>query len=162
MPITRGLIDRTRDAYPDIVAGVKDSSGDWEHTRALIAAYPDLAVFPGTETLLLAGLRAGGAGCISASANTNVLAIRRLYDAWCAQEEETDALDAALRAVRGALDAHPMVPALKFLAAHFRHDPAWATPRPPMLALAPEAGAELVAGLRNVGFETPFPPAEQP
>ena len=160
--ITRGLIERTRDAYPDLVAGVKDSSGDWEHTRALITAYPDLAIFPGTETLLLAGLRAGGAGCISASANANGPAIRRLYDAWCAGEDEREDLDRALKSVRGALDAHPMVPALKFLAAHFRRDPAWATPRPPMLALAPAAGAGLLARLESAGFEPPFPPAEHP
>ena len=156
IPITTGLIDRTRTAYPGTVAGIKDSSGDWEHSRALIGRYPDLAVFPGTETLLLAGLRAGGAGCITASANANVRAIRRLYDAWCASRDEADALDRALGSVRGAIETYPMVPALKSLAAHFRRDPAWAAVRPPMLALGPEEGADLVSKLEGAGFEPSF------
>ena len=102
VPITTGLIDRTRDAFPEVVAGVKDSSGDREHTLGLIARYPELAVFPGAETLLLAGLEAGGAGCITASANANVTVIRRLYDAWCGSGAgtEANALDDAVRAVR--------------------------------------------------------------
>ena len=156
VPITTGLIDRTRSAYPEVVAGVKDSSGDREHTLALIARYPDLAIFPGAETLLLAGLRAGGAGCITASANANVAAIRRLYDAWHRSGNEADALDRTLRAVRGALESYPMVPALKCVAAHFRGDPDWARVRPPMLALSPEQGADLISRLNAAGFEPPF------
>ena len=154
VPITPGLIDRTRSAYPGVVAGVKDSSGDREHTLSLVERYPDLAIFPGTETLLLAGLRAGSAGCITASANVNVAAIRRLYDAWCATEDETDALDRAVRAVRAAIETRPMVPALKCLAAHFRRDPAWAAVRPPMLALDAEEGADLVSKLKAAGFDS--------
>ena len=153
VPITTGLIDRTRSAYPDIVAGVKDSSGDREHTLALIERYPDLAVFPGAETLLLAGLRTGGAGCITASANVNVAAIRRLYDAWCGSGEDADALDRVVHAIRGAMESHPMVPALKYVAAHYRQDPAWATVRPPMLALGLEQGADLISKLEAAGFE---------
>ena len=153
VPITTGLIDRTRSAYPDIVAGVKDSSGDREHTLALIERYPDLAIFPGAETLLLAGLRTGGAGCITASANVNVAAIRRLYDAWCGSGEDADALDRGLHAIRAALESYPMVPALKCVAAHYRQDSAWAAVRPPMLALGPEPGADLISKLGAAGFE---------
>ena len=156
VPITTGLIDRALAAYPGIVAGVKDSSGDREHTLALIGRYPELAIFPGAETVLLAGLRAGGAGCITASANVNVAAIRRLYDAWCGSGEEPDPLDRAVHAVRAAIETRPMVPALKSLAAHFRRDPAWKTVRPPMLALGPGEGADLVSKLEAAGFETSF------
>ncbi len=154
VPITTGLIDRTRAAYPDIVAGVKDSSGDREHTLALIARYPDLAIFPGAETLLLAGLRSGGAGCITASANVNVAAIRRLYDAWCGSGEDADVLDRSVRATRDAMESFPMVPALKYVAAHFRSDPEWATVRPPMVALTPEQGDSLLSKLEEIGFDS--------
>lgn len=155
VPITTGLIDRTRSAYPNLVAGVKDSSGDREHTLALIARYPDLAIFPGTETLLLTGLRAGGAGCITASANVNVAAIRRLYDAGRGSGEDADALERTVRAVRAAIESYPMVPALKCVVARFRDDPAWATVRPPMLALGPYEASALAAKLEAAGFE-PF------
>ena len=59
---------------------MKDSSGDWNNTRLLIERFPELAIFPGAETLLLPALQAGGAGCISASCNVNARQIRRLYD----------------------------------------------------------------------------------
>ena len=153
VPITTGLIERTRSAYPDIVAGVKDSSGDREHTLALIARFPALAIFPGAETLLLAGLRTGGAGCITASANVNVAAIRRLYDTWCGSGEDADALDRVVHAIRAAIEGYPIVPALKWVAAHYRQDPAWATVRPPMLALGPEQSADLISKLGAAGFE---------
>jgi 4-hydroxy-tetrahydrodipicolinate synthase len=44
------------------VAGIKDSSGDRESLRAFVEAAPGLSVFPGTEALLLEGLRLGAAG----------------------------------------------------------------------------------------------------
>ena len=49
-----------------------------------------------------------------------------------------------------------MVPALKCIAARFRDDPAWATVRPPMRALAPEEGSDLAAKLEAAGFEPSF------
>lgn len=36
VPISHTLIERLLKAYPKIVAGIKDSSGDWEHTESLI------------------------------------------------------------------------------------------------------------------------------
>src|SRR5690349_1291378 len=66
VPITLALIERLLARYPRIVAGVKDSSGDWSNTRAMIERFAPqgFRVFSGSETFLLATLRAGGAGCI--------------------------------------------------------------------------------------------------
>ena len=36
-------------AFPGIVAGMKDSSGDADHTRRTIEAFPGFAVFPGAN-----------------------------------------------------------------------------------------------------------------
>ena len=154
IPLSPTLLERLAEAYPGQAAGVKDSSGDREHTLALIERYPELAIFPGTETLLLAGLRTGGAGCITASANVNVAAIRRLYDAWCDSGEDTDTLDDSVRAVRAAMESYPMVPALKCVAAHFRGDSDWATVRPPMVALSSEQRGDLLSKLEAAGFES--------
>ena len=51
------LVGRLIKAFPDTVVGLKDSSGDWNNTAALLAAYPGFEVFPGSEVFLLDGLR---------------------------------------------------------------------------------------------------------
>ncbi|MGI9335442.1 MAG: dihydrodipicolinate synthase family protein [Gammaproteobacteria bacterium] len=152
VPITHGLISRLRASHGDLVAGLKDSSGDWEHTRSLIEAFPDLAIFPGSESFLLRGLRAGGAGCITASANVNPAAIRGVYDAWRADAGDVDARDEAIRATRTAIEAHAMVSALKHITAHFRNDPAWRRTRPPLTELDARDGAALLESLATLGF----------
>ena len=156
VPITVGLIERVRERFPEVVAGVKDSSGDWAHTRALIERFDDLAIFPGTESLLLDGLRAGGAGCITATANVNVAAIRRVFDAWCDDGAGIEALDRSIKSIRRTIEAHPMVPALKHLTADHRHDPAWRTVRPPLLSLSESAGAAVAAALEGEGFQPDY------
>ncbi|MEC8806649.1 MAG: dihydrodipicolinate synthase family protein, partial [Pseudomonadota bacterium] len=42
------LVTRLRAAYPDIIVGIKDSSGDWDNTRRLLAI-DGLIVYPGAE-----------------------------------------------------------------------------------------------------------------
>src|SRR5262249_54752240 len=78
--ISLGLIERLLKAYPDNVAGIKDSSGDWANTKAVLDAFAasGFDVFPGSETFLLAAMRAGGRGCISATANVNPGPLPRL------------------------------------------------------------------------------------
>ena len=83
------LIERLLKAYPSVVVGLKDSSGDWGNTEAILKGFPDLDVFPGSEVFLLQGLRAGGAGCITATANVNAAAIRNLYDHWQMSQAES-------------------------------------------------------------------------
>ena len=63
--------------FPDVVVGIKDSSGDWSNTEKLLAI-PDLIVYPAQETTLVEGDRLGAAGCISATANLNPANIARL------------------------------------------------------------------------------------
>ena len=61
------LVERLLMAFPGIVVGLKDSSGDWSNTQALLTAFPGFEIFPGNESYLLDALRLAGAGCISAS-----------------------------------------------------------------------------------------------
>jgi 4-hydroxy-tetrahydrodipicolinate synthase len=133
------LIGRLIEAFPDTVVGLKDSSGDWANTAAILAAHPGFAVFPGSEVFLLEGLRHGGAGCISATCNISAAAIRRVYDQW--KGGEADGLQEEITALRKAIQAFPMIPALKALIAHYRGDSGWARVRPPFEAL-PAAQAD--------------------
>src|SRR5881275_1978774 len=131
--ITMGLVERLLAAYPNAIAGMKDSSGDWNNTRMFLDAFAVRAgqaerdhretisksqtpssksqgsaeiqhskgeaasgaqrggdvdndgsfdVFVGSESFLLANMRNGGVGTISATANINPAAIHKLYRNW--------------------------------------------------------------------------------
>jgi 4-hydroxy-tetrahydrodipicolinate synthase len=144
------LVGRLIKTYPDTVVGLKDSSGDWSNTAALLDRYPGFAVFPGSEVFLLDGLRKGAVGCITASGNVNVPGIKKVYDNW--QTPQADALQGEITTVRKTLQAYPMVPALKRVVAHFHDDPQWATVRPPMLPLSDVQSKALLADLAAIGF----------
>src|SRR5256884_2885285 len=79
--VTPRLIERLLKAYPNAIAGMKDSSGDWNNTKTFLEAFADngFDVFVGSESFLLANMRSGGAGTISATANVNPAAIYELY-----------------------------------------------------------------------------------
>jgi 4-hydroxy-tetrahydrodipicolinate synthase len=144
------LVGRLISAYPEIIVGLKDSSGDWGNTAALLDRFPHFAIFPGSEVFLLDALRRGAAGCITASGNVNVPGIRKVYENW--QSPQADGLQAEITTLRKALQAYPMVPALKRIVAHFHNDPDWAAVRPPMEPLGEAQSAALIADLAKLGF----------
>src|SRR6187200_319188 len=82
--ITLKLVERLLKAYPTAIAGMKDSSGDWNNTKTFLDAFAKagFAVFAGSESFLLANMRENGAGCISATANVNPGPIDKLYREW--------------------------------------------------------------------------------
>ena len=153
VPVTEGLIALLADAFPETVAGVKDSSGDWSNTRMMLDRFPDLAIFPGSEVFLLDGLRAGAAGCITATSNVNPAGARAVFDAWESGHGDPDARQAAATTIRRVIDRHPGIPAQKYLLAHHRNDPAWRAVRPPMVALADGDGRVLLDGLAETEFD---------
>jgi 4-hydroxy-tetrahydrodipicolinate synthase len=149
------LIERLLSRYPGVVAGMKDSSGDWGHTRAAIDSFArsGFDVFVGSERFLLQNMRAGGVGCITASANVNPAAIARLFREW--RSPGADGLQEELSAVRGLLERHPVIAALKAVAASFGGGPAWRPVRPPLVELPEDASRDLAAELRRRGFDMP-------
>ena len=153
VPVTEGLISLLVDTFPEVIAGVKDSSGDWSNTRMMLDRFPRLAIFPGSEVFLLDGLRAGGAGCITATSNVNAAGARAVFDAWNGGCEDADAKQEVATAVRRAIDRHPGIPAQKYLIGHYRNDPAWRAVRPPMTALTDDAGRDLLDGLADTAFD---------
>ena len=144
------LVGRLIKDYPTIVVGLKDSSGDWSNTAALLEHFPGFAVFPGSEVFLLDGLRKGGVGCITATGNVNVTGIRKVYENW--RTPQADQLQADITNVRKTIQAYPMIPALKRIVAHFHHDPDWAAVRPPMVPLSEAQSAALIGDLARIGF----------
>jgi len=131
------LIERLLKAYPGVVTGIKDSSLELENARAMLRAFPGFEVFVGTEKFLLATLREGGAGCITAIANVNAPAISRAF------RERTEERQREIDAVRVVFEKLPMIAALKEAVARRTGDARWRAVRPPLVELSPAERATL-------------------
>ncbi len=153
--ISLNLIEKLISKYPGIVAGVKDSSGDWSNTKAMLDAFAKegFDVFAGSEVFLLDNMRNGGKGCITATGNVNPGAIDRLYRNW--RSADADRMQAAITATRKIVQKQPMIPALKAVVAHFGNDPRWSTCRPPLIELNASQEKELISELKANGFAMP-------
>jgi 4-hydroxy-tetrahydrodipicolinate synthase len=155
VPISLNLIERLLKAYPTAIAGVKDSSGDWTNTEAMLKQFqPEgFDVFAGSEVFLLKTLRGGGAGCITATGNVNPGPMVKLYKSW--QGPEADAQQAALDATRAAFQKYSMIPAMKAAVAKYGKKDSWKTVRPPLMALTAEQEKALLVSLETLGFQMP-------
>jgi 4-hydroxy-tetrahydrodipicolinate synthase len=155
VPISLALIDRLLSKYSGIVAGVKDSSGDWNNTKAMLDAFAKngFDVFAGSEVFLLDNMRNGGKGCITATGNINPGPIANVYKNW--RSTEADKLQAGITATRKIVQKQPMIPALKAAVAHFGNDEAWKACRPPLTELTRAQEEELVRDLNAAGFTMP-------
>ena len=140
--------------FPDQIIGIKDSSGDWENTRALLDI-EGLIVYPGSELPLLDALRLGAPGCITATANINANDIVRVLEL----SEKGDiarakALHETVTRFRLLMQKHDPIPAQKRLLAIATGDARWANVRPPLTAMPEQAGQVLAETLkREFDFE---------
>jgi len=166
--ITPKLVERLLAAYPDAIAGLKDSSGDWNNTKTFLDAFAETAsaartfdVFVGSETFLLANMRNGGAGTISATANVNPAAIYELYAGCVGQskfenrDSKVEQQQARLNVVREVFSSTKfpsMIAALKQAIAIYRNDPEWTRVRPPLVELTTEQAKLLADQLRTIEF----------
>jgi 4-hydroxy-tetrahydrodipicolinate synthase len=155
VPISAKLIGRLMAAYPGIVAGLKDSSGDWSNTASLLKEFPGFEVFSGSEKFLLANLRAGGVGCISATVNVTAPLAQTVYRAYLSGAE-TEAHQQALTAVRVVLESYPMQGALKQVMSAITGNAAWLNILPPNRPLSEAQARELMARLRALPQTQPL------
>src|SRR6266513_5222041 len=163
--VTPKLVERLLKAYPTAIAGMKDSSGDWNNTKTFLDAFAVRAgravsgfdVFVGSESFLLANMRNGGVGTISATANVNPAAIHKLYKQWNTADD-ADQQQAKLNVVRDVFSSRKfpsMIAAVKQAIAIYGNDPEWARVRPPLIELTPDQAELLAADLETIGFATP-------
>ena len=135
------LVRKLRQDFPDQVVGIKDSSGDWENTKALLNI-DGLIVYPSSETLLLEGMALGAPGCITATANFNAPAMVEMLAAHEAGNEEDAALlRNTIAGVREATVKVGFIPVPKAYMARKTGDSRWANVRPPHVQ-ASEASAQ--------------------
>ena len=129
--------------FPEIVVGIKDSSGDWSNTEQLLAI-DGLIVYPAQESTLVEGHALGAAGCISATANLNPANIARLIKGIEAGALD-EGLNAAVQAFRKLVAGAGPIPAQKALMHHWTGDDRWGRLRPPLTAMADPS--ELIAAV---------------
>jgi 4-hydroxy-tetrahydrodipicolinate synthase len=153
VPISLTLIEKLTTEFRGIVVGIKDSSGDWEHTRQVIDRFAPAGfrVFPGSELHLLSALRAGAKGCISAFANINPALLQKVFQNW--QGPEAEALQQETERQGRTLRKYPVIPALKAILAESRKDPGWENIRPPFVPLSSAQREALFADLSSVVFQ---------
>jgi 4-hydroxy-tetrahydrodipicolinate synthase len=145
VPVTPALVKRLLAAYPRIIAGLKDSSGDWSFSAGLLKQFPGFGVFSGSEGFLLANLRAGGTGCISANVNVTAPLAHKVYAAW--HEDGADRLQQQLDEARAVLDKYPLPAAIKHVMSVISGNAGWQHLLPPNQSLSDEEGRALIAGL---------------
>ncbi len=159
-PVTKinlslSLLERLTKEYPKTVVGMKDSSGDWAYTESVIKllAPSGFRVYAGSEVFLMRALRAGGVGCISATANVNPRAIAELATHW--RESDADQRQAALDQVRSVFAQYQMIAGMKTAVAHFSKDSEWLRVRPPLMQLSADQQAKLLGELQKINFSMP-------
>jgi len=143
--IPPSLAVQLRADFPEQVVGIKDSSGDWENTRALLDI-EGLIVYPGSELPLLDALELGAPGCISATANLNAAAIAAVIAAYDSGDTElARSLHEDVKRFRMAVQDYAPIPAQKRLLSIAIGDQRWANVRPPLEIMPEETGRELRA-----------------
>jgi 4-hydroxy-tetrahydrodipicolinate synthase len=140
VPLSLELIGRLIADYPGIVKGIKDSAGQLDNMKAIVAAFPGFSVLAGADPLLLPLLASGGAGCITATSNLVADSLRTVFDRWDdpAAAAAVDAAQARIVAWRALSNAYVQIPTIKAMLALRTGNPAWRRVRPPLLPF-PEA-----------------------
>ncbi|MFZ4062148.1 MAG: dihydrodipicolinate synthase family protein [Polynucleobacter sp.] len=159
-PVTKinlslSLLERLTKEYPKTVVGMKDSSGDWSYTESVIKllAPSGFRVYAGSEVFLMRALRAGGVGCISATANVNPKAIAELAAHW--RESDADQRQTDLDQVRSIFAQYQMIAGMKTAVAHYSKDAEWLRVRPPLMQLNADQQAKLLGELQGIHFSMP-------
>ncbi len=137
------VVRRLREAFPEQIVGIKDSSGVWENTEALLKI-DGLIVYPGAELPLIEAMDLGGPGCISATANLNAAGIAEVIRTY--QNGDRDGavtMHETVKKFRLTMQDYAPIPAQKRLLAKWV-DPRWANVRPPFLPM-PEADGQALA-----------------
>jgi 4-hydroxy-tetrahydrodipicolinate synthase len=135
------LIARLREAFPETIVGIKDSSGDAAYLNTLLDKFPGFAIFPSSESLMVDALEKGAAGCISATANTHVRPIRELFDGWKASEAKKKHERASK--IRTLIASFPLIAAVKATLAEQHKHRGWQRVRPPLVTLDDKQASSL-------------------
>lgn len=137
--------------HPGQVIGVKDSSGNLEHSLALARSFPTLSVLVGAEPHIAATMLAGGSGSVNGLANIAPGLMRRIIDAPQAVSSDDEKLMHGLLALLNVLPALPFVSVYKTMLAEQTGDDGWLGVRAPLSMLDNTEAQTVRSGYRAIG-----------
>lgn len=118
-----------RRRYGKLVAGLKDSSGDFKQFKAFRAAAPELAITVGNEADITRAIAAGGAGTICGMANIVPELVKDMVDGRDVESRMQAAIDIVVK-------TPSLVATLKAILSAQTSDPGWLRVRPPLRGLS--------------------------
>ena len=134
VPLSVALVGRLKRAFPSVIAGVKDSSGDKATAEAFLAAHGELAILVGDERQLAAAMRKGAQGSICGVANIVPRLLRDVIHGAADNPLIVPLVDLVV--------SYPVLPAIKALVAHIHGDDGYFRMRAPLVDLpAPDRAA---------------------
>ena len=136
--------------FPNNIVGYKDSGGDWENTKDIIDNCKALHVYSGSEIPLSDVLKHGGAGCISATANTQAKFIKAIIEAWYSDDDQAMQVAQEHATVNRMIlqDYSPMAAAVKSSVASISGNDIWLNIRPPLVSISEESASQLMGSLK--------------
>jgi 4-hydroxy-tetrahydrodipicolinate synthase len=150
VPISPAVIEGLLQSHPRQFYGIKDSSGDAPHTAGLLARYPQLKIYSGSDAQLASALGAGAHGVISALANVLPGLVRGVSDAH-AGGGDVAAAQARVNAARTLVKTYASPPALK-AALPWVSDLPLTSVRAPLANLSEDQAASLKQGMAEAGL----------
>lgn len=149
VPLSTSLVVRLKKEFGPVIAGLKDSSGDFEQSRAFVEATggvdKDFDVFPSSEAMLWDGLDIGTAGIISGS--TNAFGAKAQEALQAPAGPGRDAAMERVRQARTMASKYPLMSAMKTIEAWRSGDDGWLRMAPPLVPLNGEQKAALKADI---------------
>jgi 4-hydroxy-tetrahydrodipicolinate synthase len=140
VPMTLDIVSNLRGEFPELVAGVKDSSGDWDYHHGLLSEHSDIAILASHETHLARAVNLGAAGTISGLANFQPALVANI-----AQGRDDERVVSLVKLVLSG----PPVPILNDLTAHVSGNDSWTRVRAPLVQLSPSSQKKIALRLRR-------------
>ena len=151
VPISVDLVVRLKNKFGQVIAGLKDSSGDFLQSAAFASATGgienDFDIYPSSEAFYFKGIEAGCAGIISGSTNIFAGLVQAAINAPGGPEskEFKNVIEA-----RNFIGAFNLMAAMKAAEAKRSGDQSWGRLAPPLRELKKEDKQKLFSGLSKI------------
>lgn len=145
VPISVNVIEALLNEFPENIAGIKESEGNFALTQEILARFPTLQVFIGNEGQIINGVGLGASGAISGICNAFPELICSLYRKGKENKETED--QKRVLSLIATLSRYPIFPAIKKLVELQKGDD-WKTMRPPLAPLTSSQTKSLTDSLK--------------